>query len=89
MNMSVRDAYKLIDEMALGQQQWSPMIGPIRGAPGVIETFNKIGSTNIGDAKEHRPLNQPKCFSGISITYLCYLWWRRPLGHKLQLGWIC
>jgi hypothetical protein len=23
MNMSARDAYKLIDEMVLGQQQWS------------------------------------------------------------------
>jgi Retrotransposon gag protein len=38
MNMSARDAYKLIDEMALGQQQWSSMRGPVRGAPGVIET---------------------------------------------------
>jgi hypothetical protein len=38
MNMSVRDAYKLIDEMALGQQQWSSVRRLIRGAPGVIET---------------------------------------------------
>jgi Retrotransposon gag protein len=38
MNMSARDAYKLIDEMALGQQQWSSVRGPVRGAPGVIET---------------------------------------------------
>jgi hypothetical protein len=37
MNMSVRDAYKLIDEMALRQQQWSTVRGPVRGAPGVIE----------------------------------------------------
>jgi hypothetical protein len=37
MNMSVRNIYKLIDEMALGQQQWSSMRGPVRGAPGVIE----------------------------------------------------
>jgi Retrotransposon gag protein len=37
MNMSTRDAYKLIDEMTLGQQQWSSVIGPVRGAPGVIE----------------------------------------------------
>jgi Retrotransposon gag protein len=37
MNMSVRDIYKLIDEMALGQQQWSSVREPIRGAPGVIE----------------------------------------------------
>jgi hypothetical protein len=38
MNMSARDAYKLIDKLALGQQQWSSVRGPIRGAPGVIET---------------------------------------------------
>jgi hypothetical protein len=38
MNMSARDAYKLIDEMALGQQQWSSVRGPVRGASGVIET---------------------------------------------------
>jgi hypothetical protein len=38
MNMSVRYAYKLIDEMALGQQQWSSVRWPVRGAPGVIET---------------------------------------------------
>jgi Retrotransposon gag protein len=38
MNMSARDAYKLIDEMALGQQQWSSVRGPVRGAPGLIET---------------------------------------------------
>jgi hypothetical protein len=38
MNMSVRDAYKLIDEMTLEQQQWSSVRGPVRGAPGVIET---------------------------------------------------
>jgi hypothetical protein len=38
MNMSVRDAYKLIDEMALGQQQWSSVRGSVRGALGVIET---------------------------------------------------
>jgi Retrotransposon gag protein len=37
MNMSDRDAYKLIDEMALGQQQWNSVRGPVRGAPGVIE----------------------------------------------------
>jgi hypothetical protein len=37
MNMSVRDAYKLIDEMTLRQQQWSSVRGPVRGAPGVIE----------------------------------------------------
>jgi Retrotransposon gag protein len=37
MNMSARDAYKLIDEMALGQQQWSSVRGPVRGAPSVIE----------------------------------------------------
>jgi hypothetical protein len=28
----------LIDEMTLGQQQWSSVRGPVRGAPGVIET---------------------------------------------------
>jgi hypothetical protein len=38
MNMSARDAYKLIDEMALGQQQWSSVREPVRGAQGVIET---------------------------------------------------
>jgi hypothetical protein len=38
MNMSAQDAYKLIDGMALGQQQWSSVRGPVRGAPGVIET---------------------------------------------------
>jgi hypothetical protein len=37
MNKSVRDAYKLIDEMTLRQQQWSSVRGPVRGAPGVIE----------------------------------------------------
>jgi hypothetical protein len=37
MNMSARDAYKLIDEMALGQQQWSLVRGPVRGELGVIE----------------------------------------------------
>jgi hypothetical protein len=37
MNMSVRNAYKLIDEMSLGQQQWSSVRGPVRGASGVIE----------------------------------------------------
>jgi hypothetical protein len=37
MNKSVRYAYKLIDEMTLGQQQWSSVRGPVRGAPGVIE----------------------------------------------------
>jgi hypothetical protein len=37
MNISARDAYKLIDEMTLGQQQWSSMRGPVRGAPSVIE----------------------------------------------------
>jgi hypothetical protein len=37
MNMSARHAYKLIDEMALGQQQWSSVRGPVRCAPGVIE----------------------------------------------------
>jgi hypothetical protein len=40
MNMSTRDVYKLIDEMALGQQQWSSVRGPVRGAPGVIEMDN-------------------------------------------------
>jgi Retrotransposon gag protein len=74
MNMSARDAYKLIDEMALGQQQWSSVRGPVRGAPGVIETdiSTKLAAQG-GDAKEHRPLDQPKYFSGISITYLCCL----------------
>jgi hypothetical protein len=38
MDMSDPDAYKLINEMALGQQQWSSVRGPIQGAPGVIET---------------------------------------------------
>jgi Retrotransposon gag protein len=38
MNMSVRDAYKLIDEMTLGQQQWNSVRGPVRSAPGVVET---------------------------------------------------
>jgi hypothetical protein len=38
MNMSARDAYKLIDEMTLGQQQWSSVRGSVRGAPGMIET---------------------------------------------------
>jgi hypothetical protein len=38
MNMSTSDAYKLIDEMTLEQQQWSSVRGPVRGAPGVIET---------------------------------------------------
>jgi Retrotransposon gag protein len=38
MNMSAQDAYKLIDEMALGQQQWSSVRGPVWGASGVIET---------------------------------------------------
>jgi hypothetical protein len=38
MNMSARDAYKLIDEMTLGQQQWSSVRGPVQDAPGVIET---------------------------------------------------
>jgi hypothetical protein len=38
MNMSARDVYKLIDEITLGQQQWSLVRGPVRGAPGVIET---------------------------------------------------
>jgi hypothetical protein len=37
MNISAQDAYKLIDEMALGQQQWSSVREPVRGAPGVIE----------------------------------------------------
>jgi hypothetical protein len=37
MNISAQDAYKLIDEMTLGQQQWSSVRGPIRGAPSVIE----------------------------------------------------
>jgi hypothetical protein len=37
MNMNARDAYKLIDEMTLGQQQWSSVRGPVRGASGVIE----------------------------------------------------
>jgi hypothetical protein len=40
MNMSARDAYKLIDEMALWQQQWSSVRGPVRGTSGVIETDN-------------------------------------------------
>jgi hypothetical protein len=38
MNMSARNAYKLIDEMTLGQQHWSLVRGPIRGASEVIET---------------------------------------------------
>jgi hypothetical protein len=38
MNMSVRDDYKLIDKMTLGQQQWSSVRGPVRGAPSVMET---------------------------------------------------
>jgi hypothetical protein len=38
MNMSVRDAYKLIDEMTLGQQQWSSIRGSVRGVLCVIET---------------------------------------------------
>jgi hypothetical protein len=39
MNMSIRDAYKLIDEMSLGRQQWSSIRGPVRGVLCVIETY--------------------------------------------------
>jgi Retrotransposon gag protein len=38
MNMSAHDSYKLIDEMTLGQQQWSSVREPVRGALDVIET---------------------------------------------------
>jgi hypothetical protein len=37
MNMSARDAFKLIDEMTLRQQQWSSVGGLVRGASSVIE----------------------------------------------------
>jgi hypothetical protein len=37
MNMSAQGVYKLIDEMALRQQQWSSVRGPVRGAPSVTE----------------------------------------------------
>jgi hypothetical protein len=38
MNMGARDAYKLIDDMTLSQQQWSSVRGSTRAVLGILET---------------------------------------------------
>jgi hypothetical protein len=38
MNMGARDAYKLIDDMTLSQQQWSSVRGNTRVVLGILET---------------------------------------------------
>jgi hypothetical protein len=38
MNMGARDEYKLIDDMALSQQQWSSVRGNTRAVPKILET---------------------------------------------------
>jgi Retrotransposon gag protein len=99
MNMSVQDAYNLIDEMALGQQQWSSVRGPVRGAPGVIEmdistklttqmeamqkSIDRLTNQNISAV--HQSLTCAICGGGDHLA-INYNWGRSVEGDAEQVN---